>query len=32
MFYPEKWFPEFMQYLFKINLEDGIKDDDPVSI
>ena len=30
--YPEEWFPEFMKYLFRVNINDGLKDDDPVSI
>jgi hypothetical protein len=32
IFYPEEWFPDFFQYFFKINLEDKVKDDEPVSI
>jgi hypothetical protein len=32
VFYPEEWFGDFIQYFFKISLEDGVKDDDPVSI
>jgi len=32
IFYPEEWLPDFIKYLFKIDLEDGIKDDGPVSI
>ena len=32
IFYPEEWFPYFMQYFFKINPDDGVKNDDPVSI
>jgi len=32
IFYPEKWFPDFMKYLLKINLDDRVEGDDPVSI
>ena len=32
IFYPEEWFPDFMQYFFNLNLEDGVKNDEPINI
>jgi hypothetical protein len=32
IFYPDYWFPDFMNYLFGINLEDGVQDDGPLSL
>jgi hypothetical protein len=32
IFFSELWVPDFIKYLFQINLEDGVEDDEAVNI